>query len=162
MPRSPLTIPISVDAAWTSRFWTTDAPRYVPHTEWTRRISLSAERPLRVAVIQVDQPNPRIGQLRERGQDFSFDVGISTQLEPTLTELEDPWLSLGVERPVAPTTWTRIVVERGVATRCEVIAFPREDTDSLRNGRWRVRRDLQSNLDRDLGPLTIGAWSLGR
>lgn len=66
---------------------------------------------------------------------------------------------LGVELPRGATTWSTIVVQADQARRTEVVAFPRQDTESLRNGRWRVRRDLQAHLDPGLATLAEGAWS---
>ena len=90
-----------------------------------------------------------------RGQTFSLPLGISTRIEPRPSAIEDPWSVLGAERPTSPTTWSRTVVL--FEPRVEIIAFPTQDTESLRSGRWRVRRDLQQYLDGDLATLTRGA-----
>jgi len=54
MTRAPLRTSLLVEAVWISRFWTTDPPVYVAHTEWSTQINVSSELPLRVAAITSD------------------------------------------------------------------------------------------------------------
>lgn len=75
MARSPLRIPVLVEAEWATRFWTTDPPRYLPHTEWSVRINLTAGLPLRVATVILDAGKSSIEKSHDRGQAFSLPLG---------------------------------------------------------------------------------------
>ena len=159
MPRSPLRTPVSIGAEWRTRFWTTEPPRYIPHTEWSVRVNVTAVLPLRLAAITSASGVISIEKLHDRGQYFSWAPGLSTQVEPSPADLEDPWRALGVAQPRDAMTWSRLVVRSCNSRIAEIVAFPRQDTESLRNGRWRVRRDLMSYLEPDLSSLAEGAWT---
>jgi hypothetical protein len=156
--RFPTKTPVAIGATWVSRFWTSNPPRYDPHTDWTIRISISSTTPFRLARLVGEDQGWSIDKSSERGCEFTFAIGNATEVEPTPIERSDPWRSLGVSAPVAAMTWSVIPLSTLSDRRSQValLAFSRQDTETLRGGRWRLREELWPFLPIDSDGLRHG------
>ena len=153
--RLPTSIPLTIDAVWRTRFWTTTPPIYVPHTEWTLSVEVSADYPLRLARVDnfargsvVTKYQRRPSPYQPPGSTYGVSTLDPTETEPSADLLDSPWSALNLDPPKNPVTWTLIPVVRGAngAIRTSIIAFPRQDTEGLRTGHWRIRESLRDFL----------------
>ena len=155
MRRTPALEPLTLAAHWREHFWTTNPPRYDPHTEWIPHLTIAAAEPLRVALVI---GNATFVKDPGRGQKFTLLLGKARPIAPGGTS---PWSELGVAVPLNVTTWRHVPVRAASEGQPSVglFAVPRRDTELLRCGRWRIRRDLWSQLDDDASALRCGTWS---
>lgn len=156
--RSPTKIPVAIGATCVSRFWTTNPPRYDPHTDWTVHVSISSDTSLRLARLVGNDHGWSVDKSSERGCEFTFAIGNATEVEPTPIERTDPWRALGISAPVAATTWSVIPLSKFSDGQPQValLAFARQDTETLRGGRWRLRETLWPFLPIDSDALRQG------
>jgi hypothetical protein len=146
--RLPTSIPLTINAVWRTRFWTTTPPIYIPHTEWTLSVTVDAEVPLRLARVDVYDGRATISKYQRCEGGYGVRVTKPTEIEPATALLDSPWTALNIEPPANPLSWTLIPLvkdSRGIV-RLSVIGFPRQDTDGLRTGHWRIREALRSFL----------------
>jgi hypothetical protein len=146
--RVPTRIPLVLGATWVSRYWTMTPPRYDPHTAWSVRVAIAAEMPLRLVRLVENDLGQSISKSSERGCEFTFEIGDATEVGPTPARSADPWRALGISAPVAATTWSVIPMsasDDGQA-RISLFAVARQDTETLRGGRWRIREQLWRSL----------------
>ncbi len=155
MERVPRELPISLSMEWRRRSWTTNPPKYEPHFQWSVSLRISAEEPLRVALVRGND----IKKLMERSSNPSLGIlWLMDNAEPTAVEQRDPWSALGVVKPTQSATWELIpvIAARDNAPGTALIAVPRRDTELLRRGCWRIRRELWPYLSGTL--LQLRTW----
>ena len=153
--RLPTSVPLAIAAVWRTRFWTTTPPIYTPHTEWTLSVTVDADVPLRLARVDnfarglvVSKYPRRPSTYQPPGSTYAVSTLDPTETEPSEAVLDSPWSALNLEPPANPVTWTLIPVlkDSSGAVRRSIIAFPREDTEGLRTGHWRIRESLRRFL----------------
>jgi hypothetical protein len=149
MTRKPAIIPLTVSAEWETRHWTTDPPRYHPHTGWEVIVRVNASEPLRAAIASGPFPAYRLARQTAGEDEVVLRVWGMSENEPSPAERTDPWLTLGPP-VVGATTWQVIALDN----ETKVLVFPRRDTTSRAKGRWIVRHDLQLELPPEFAALT--------
>jgi hypothetical protein len=163
--RLPTSIPLTIDAVWRTRFWTTTPPIYIPHTAWKLSVTIDSEVPLRLAHVDnlasalvVSKYPRRPSPYQPLASTYAVSTLDPTETEPPKAALDSPWSALHIEQPATPVTWTLIPVfkDSSGTVRRSIIAFPREDTEGLRTGHWRIREPLLRFL-----PFQSDAFSRG-
>jgi hypothetical protein len=153
--RLPTSIPLTIDAVWRTRLWTTTPPIYIAHTEWTLSVTVDADAPLRLARVDnlargsiVSKYPRRPSPYQPPGSTYEVSTLDPTEIEPSGAALDSPWSALNLDPPRGSVTWTLIPVLKNAegAVRSSIIAFPRQDTEGLRAGHWRIRESLRSFL----------------
>lgn len=152
--RLPTGIPLAIDAHWQTRFWTTNPPIYIPHTEWALAVTVTAVVPFRLARLDLSPTGTTVSKYDRResldrdGSRYEVAGMGATEIEPARALLDSPWRALKTDAPKCPVSWEVIPVLRDAlgAARVAIIAFPRQDTDGLRAGQWRVREGLRQFL----------------
>lgn len=172
-------LPVEIEAGWRSRRYTTDPPRYVPFDVWTLVVTLRCAAPIRVAALFAE--GDKLCWTNRRSPPGAIDHELSARFGPNdwlgsdevhlsfdgagawLTDSElklDPRPLVRLERAEAVTGRPAIVAtipRFGIAFGA--IAFAQEDTERRRQGRWRVRPRLSSELPPELQGLTSGYQS---
>ncbi len=159
MRSAPHLFPIFFDATWVDASYTTDPPRYIWHKQWFLRLTVRADAPLRVVVLERDGAIIRWTKLGDRRNRASMTIATRLDEEPSELELADPWSSLSVSEPVDAVTWSIIPLSPGAEWAKAIMVFPRDDTELLRAGRWRIRRALAAELPAAMISLQRGAWT---
>lgn len=168
--------PLSVSAVWKSKTVTTSPPKLIPHEEWLLEISLAAPHPFRVAAFMC------LPECIERGllpdvpsavaeidlhffpHNWSASDVVRVSFGWREVTVVDPELKANPRASTALTFPPRPTAGR-VLPVCQIgrhditlalMAIARQDTQSRRLGRWRVRPRLAAALPPQLVALTSG------
>jgi hypothetical protein len=171
---------LAVSAEWHGREYTTDPPRYVPFTVWSLRFELSCEVPIRVAHLFTLDGTVCWGMCD--GDEIERSISLGARFHPTdwlrsdevhLTfasgygaYVTDPALKAdprplvevaNLQAATGEVTELAAMPRHGIALAA--IAFARDDTETRRLQRWRVRPRLKPQLPEHLHGLVSGRQS---
>ena len=170
-------IPVAITATWTSKTVTTDAPRYVPHLEWSLELALSSDELLLAAVFLSHKAHWTWGLV---GGDPKSCIELSAKFFPgnwTASDdvhiafegrryaVRDPLLKADprevviVTAPSSATTGDLVPIADLPVTTCASRSwrFADKDIQRRRLGRWRVRPNLTAGLPIAYRGLTSGS-----
>jgi hypothetical protein len=169
-------IPLAARAEWREKVVTTDPPRYIPHSEWELDIFLSADAPMRAAVVLISaghiqwglEPHVPASELKVRARFAPYSwktsdevqVGIGWQrLAVTDPDLkQDPRQVVEIIVPPRAATGSVVPVAALATHALQLSVFPvaERDTEPRRMDRWRVRPSLAHALPGELRELSSG------
>ncbi len=160
-------IPLTIESAWQSKTVTTDPPRLTPHLEWDLAITLTADEPLRLAVI-IEAPQ-RIdwGLVHSTPattvkatatfapHDWSNSESVQVRFEWQRVNVtdsllkNDPRQAVTVVAPPTAETASRIPVATMLshALTLALVPLAERDTEHRHEGRWRLKPALADAVE---------------
>jgi hypothetical protein len=163
----PKRIPLTIDSEWQSKTVTTDAPRYIPHLEWSLVFSLAAAEPIRLAVFIEDSREVSWGVVNRDAAtkaqaevkffpyDWSRSDAVQVNFEWQRRRVADALLKSDPRQKVATVAPRKaetgdvipLVALPSHDLTLALVAFAESDTQRRREGRWRLKPELGEALE---------------